>query len=142
MCLAKLAAGFYHEDALDAVSHGWKALDSTKHVVHESASAGSNLDELDALAGPALADPFGDEPDSKKFSKDLGDLGGGNKVSLGAELVTVLANCSGVVASQVASEAHAHVASQGDRAGSRYSFIELFGQRGGPLSFFREASAG
>lgn len=30
LCLAKLAAGFYHEDALDAVSHGWEALDSLK----------------------------------------------------------------------------------------------------------------
>lgn len=89
----------------------------TKHVVHEGASAGSNLDELDALAGPALADPFGDEPDSEKFSKDLGNLGGGNEIPLGTELVTVLANCSGVVASQVASEAHAHVAGQGNRAG-------------------------
>lgn len=75
----------------------------TKHVIHEGASARSNLDELDALAGTALADPFGDEPDAEKFAKDLGNLGRCDEISLGAELVTVLANCSGIVASQVTS---------------------------------------
>lgn len=73
----------------------------TKHIVHEGTSAGTNLDELDALAGPTLAHPFGDEPDAEKLAKDLGDFGRGDKVSFGAKLITTLANGSGVVASQV-----------------------------------------
>lgn len=31
--LAKLAAGFHHEDALEAVSHGWEALNSLQRRV-------------------------------------------------------------------------------------------------------------
>lgn len=80
----------------------YKSSTYTKHVVHEGASAGPNLNQLDALGGPALADPLGDEPDAEEFAKDLRNLGRGDKVSLGAELVAVLANGAGVVASQVA----------------------------------------
>lgn len=134
--LAELAACFDHEDTLDAGGHGWEALDSlwnecvsdvhiviyksstyTKHVVHEGAAAGPNLNQLDALAGPALADPLGDEPDAEELAKDLGDLGGGDEVALCAELVAVLADGAGVVAAEVAGEAHAHVAGEGDGAG-------------------------
>lgn len=131
--LAELAAGLDHEDALDAGGHGWEALDGlecvgsqcgsdirstyTKHVVHEGAPAGPNLNQLDALAGPALADPLGDEPDAEQLAEDLGDLGGGDEVALDAELVAVLTDGAGVVAAQVAGEAHAHVAGEGDGAG-------------------------
>lgn len=99
--------------------HTWADLRSTytKHVVHEGAPAGPNLNQLDALAGPALADPFGDEPDAEELAEDLGDLGGGDEVALCAELVAVLADGAGVVAANVTGEAHAHVAGEGDGAG-------------------------
>lgn len=90
----------------------------TKHVVHEGTSAGANLYELNTLARPALAHPFGDEPDAEKLAKYLGDFGRGDKVSFGAKLVAALSNGSGVVASQVTGQTHAHVTGQGDGAGS------------------------
>lgn len=73
----------------------------TKHVVHEGASTGANLDQLNTLARLALAHPFGNEPDTEELAKDLGDFRRGDKVSFGAKLVTAFANGSGVVASQV-----------------------------------------
>lgn len=47
----------------------------------------------------------------------MGDFGGGDEVALCAELVAVLADGAGVVAAEVAGEAHAHVAGEGDGAG-------------------------
>ncbi len=43
----------------------------SKHIIHEGASTGPNLYELDTLFGSALAEPFGDEPYPDELAEDL-----------------------------------------------------------------------
>ena len=43
----------------------------SKHIIHESASSGPNLYELDTFVGSALAEPFGHEPYSDELAEDL-----------------------------------------------------------------------
>ncbi len=87
-----------------------------EHIVHESASAWADLDELDALLGSALADPFGDKPDAHEFAKDLRDLGRGNEIPLAAELVSATLPSACVIATEVGGETHTHITGQGDGA--------------------------
>ena len=87
-----------------------------QHVVHQSAAARPNLNELDALGLAALGHPLGHEPDAAELAKDLGDLGRGHEIALQAELVAALFDSARVVAANVGSQTHAHVA--GDRHGT------------------------
>ena len=87
-----------------------------KHIIHQSTSSRPNLDELNTLFWPTLTDPFCNEPDAKQLTKNLRDLGRCDKVSRRAELVSSLSNSSSVVAAQITSKAHSHVASQRNRA--------------------------
>jgi len=86
-----------------------------KHVIHEGATTGADLDELNGPARSALGHPFGNEPNADKLTKDLGDLGGGYKVALEAELVAAILNSARVVSAYVGCQTHAHEASQRHR---------------------------
>lgn len=83
-----------------------------KHVVHQRPPPRAQLDQLNALALAALRNPLGHEPDPHELPEDLGDLGRRDKVPLQAELVASVLYRPGVVATEVGSEAHSHVASQ------------------------------
>lgn len=43
----------------------------SKHIIHEGASTGPNLYELDTFVGSALAEPFGHEPYPDELAEDL-----------------------------------------------------------------------
>ncbi|KAH9827980.1 hypothetical protein Tdes44962_MAKER09530 [Teratosphaeria destructans] len=103
---------------LDGLCQGGEIAYGAEHVVHQRPAAGADLDEHDAVALAALGDPFGDDPDADEFAEDLGDLGGGDKVAFGAELVAGGRGvCGSVVAAEVAGEALAHEGGDGDGAG-------------------------
>lgn len=56
-----------------------------QHIIHQSALPRPNLHQLNPTPLPTLRHLVRNSPDSHKLAKDLGDLGGRNKVAMFAE---------------------------------------------------------
>jgi hypothetical protein len=87
-------------------------LTNPEHIIHKSPSAWANLDQVHAPCGTALGHPLGDEPNTHELSEDLGNLGRRNKITFQSELVSAVLKSAGIVASEVRSQAHSHIAGQ------------------------------
>jgi hypothetical protein len=102
--------GSWHVDVMEDCSA------YSKHVIHESASARTDLNKLDAIFRSSLGHPFCYEPNANQLAKNLRDFGRGDEISPPPKLVTALLESSCVVATCVRCETHAHITSQRDRA--------------------------
>lgn len=84
-----------------------------QYIIHQRSPSRPDLDDLYAIASPALYHPFCHEPYSEKLSEDLRYFWRGNKVSLPPELISILLLGS-VVAAVREGEALAHVSCNRD----------------------------
>ena len=95
-----------------------------QHIIHKRAPPRSDLHQIHPLASLSLCHPFRYHPHPYQFTKNLADLGTGDKVPFDAELVAGGGGVvGGVVAAQVGGEALAHEGCYGDGAGRLASLL-------------------